>query len=391
MPPRSLQTLRTGLKAVWLFAAAAILLIALGLWWLVYISQSISAQRDMTRRILGQEAEIYALRLLPERVPDGPLAVDPRLEVLESTAKLSSLARQLGDGQVVTQPRPGLRVVQPTPQTEAVLELRYARQRRMLMGEGSLLTGLLLTVVAMLWRLMRTETRFRLEMADFLGRVTHEMKTPLAGIKAVLQTLQAGRMPADQLQELTEMALRETEREEHLIQNLLLTQRMRLPDQRLAKDTVQLTQLLQRFVDHRMATRPAGWLSLEAPEGLQVLGDATAIATILENLGDNAQKYGATRVVLKAGAENRQVWVKMTDDGCGFAPELAEKLFEPFVRTEQVAGKARGTGLGLSLSRALAKRMGGQLTAESPGEGRGATFHLRLPQVVTTPGKKEIS
>ena len=380
-PKRTLRALRTGTKTVWLFAAAAFLLIALGIWWGFFISQSINAQRTMMGEILGEQAETHALRLKQATVRPGPLTDDPHLEVVDMTARLSPLARRVGDGFEVEglAKLPGVYVVQPTAEAEHAMDERYNRQRKMLLGEGTLLTSLLLSVVAMLWRLVRTESRFRREMQDFLGRVTHEMKTPLAGIKAVLQTIHTGRMPQEQLVELTAMALREVEREEHLIQNLLLAQRMRLPNQHLSHDPVDITALLRRFHDHRKSTAPPGGLHLDAPDDLHALGDSTALWTILENLGDNAQKYGAKRIQIVGKREGAAIVVHVVDDGAGFAPELAEKLFQPFVRAEGTAGKAHGTGLGLSLSRALAERMGGHLVAQSPGEGQGATFTLSLP------------
>lgn len=377
----TLRVLKTGKTTVWLFAAAAGLLIALGAWWVVFISQSIAAQRGMMAQILEGQAEIHALRLKQATVKPGILTDDPHLEVVEMTTKISPFARRVGDGAAVTglAKLPGVYVVQPTAAAELAVDERYARQRKMLLGEGTLLTSLLLSVVAMLWRLVRTESRFRREMQDFLGRVTHEMKTPLAGIKAVLQTIHSGRMPPEQLAELSAMALREVEREEHLIQNLLLAQRMRLPNQHLARDPLDVTAVLQRFHDHRSSTAPPGGLHLDASAGLRAVGDPTAMWTILENLGDNAQKYGANRIQIVGRIEGQSIRVDVVDDGAGFAPELAEKLFQPFVRAEGTAGKAHGTGLGLSLSRALAERMGGKLRAHSAGEGRGATFTLTLP------------
>ncbi len=369
------------MSPVWLFGAAAFLLVALGAWWLVYISQAINAQREMMQTILEREAEVHALRLHADTAKPGPVQDDPHLEVVKMPGRVSPMAHRVGDGFAVVgiAQLPGVLVVQPTQEAESTADERYARKRKMVLGEGSLLTGLLVTVVAMLWRLVRTESRFRREMQDFLGRVTHEMKTPLAGIKAVLQTIHSGRMPPEQLKELTSMALREADREEHLIQNLLLAQRMRMPDQRLARDRVDMSQLLARFVQRRQVTAPVDGVHAQVKEGLAISGDSTAIWTILENLADNAQKYGAKRIDVRGGVEDGNVHVQVLDDGIGFAPELAEKLFQPFVRTQGATSQASGTGLGLSLSRALAERMGGKLTAKSDGDGKGSSFSLRLP------------
>ncbi len=382
MSKRAVGLVRDRLSPVWLFGAAAFLLAALGAWWLVYISQAINAQREMMQTILEREAEVHALRLHADTAKPGPVRDDPHLEIVQMPGRVSPMAHRVGDGFAVTgvAQLPGVLVVQPTADAEKSADERYARKRKMVLGEGSLLTGLLVAVAGMLFRLVRTESRFRREMQDFLGRVTHEMKTPLAGIKAVLQTIHAGRMPPEQLKELTSMALREADREEHLIQNLLLAQRMRMPEQRLARDPVDVSQLLTRFVQRRQVTAPPAGVHAQVAEGLNTLGDSTAIWTILENLADNAQKYGANRIDVRGSVEASAVVVEVQDDGIGFAPELAEKLFQPFMRAAGATSQASGTGLGLSLSRALAERMGGKLTATSDGEGKGARFLLRLPR-----------
>jgi signal transduction histidine kinase len=272
---------------------------------------------------------------------------------------------------------PALSVVL-TGNAKESLHVQHGKRRLMVFGEGGLLVSLLLVVLVMLGRLVTTERAFRKEMQDFLGRVTHEMKTPLAGIKAVLQTIQSGRMPPEQLAEMSTLALREVDREEHLVQNLLLAQKLRLPEQVLAEEGIDLTALLKRFVRHRLETHAVLEFALSGPEGLHARGDATALWTILENLADNAAKYGANHLRILLQTHGNTVEMRVVDDGQGFGPGLEQKLFAPFQQAGKLPIQGHGTGLGLHLSRQLARRMHGDLVASSPGTGQGATFTLRL-------------
>jgi signal transduction histidine kinase len=315
-------------RALWLrhgttvtFGLSALLLVALGSWWFLYLSAAVRREADL-------QVALATCR--------GP--ADPAL--------LAEIARAA------------------------------ERRQAMIQGEGSLLLVLLAAVLAMLWRLVRAERRFRLEMRDFLGRVTHEMKTPLAGIKAVLQTLSAGRLPPEQLPELATMALREVEREERLVQNLLLAQRLRLPEQQLAREPIELSALLAQFVALRQGLQTPLAFALDCPAGLTVQGDRTAIWTIWDNLADNAAKYGARRLSVRVQPGEQAVRIALADDGQGWAAQAQAGLFAPFVRA---ADAGLGTGLGLHLSRQLARRMGGELAGESAGVGQGATFTLTLP------------
>lgn len=375
--PRRLWLRRRG--ALVLFGLAVALLIALSVWWLYFLSAAIEREAALTYALLERDVEREAHRLASQAEQDhqpvqpGTLAADPRLEVVQRSAGpgTSALEQQIAA-------QSGL-YLQPTAAHLAEIEARKAAKERMIAGEGALLTSLLIAVVAMLYRLIVAERRFRTEMQDFLGRVTHEMKTPLAGIKAVLQTVSATPLPQGEVQSFASLALREVEREEHLIQNLLLAQRLRLPDQQLHNEAVALSPLLARLVHHRQETlgTTVGFAVQDDPQAV-VLGDPTAIWTILENLVDNAVKYGGTQLRFVLRAEGKNWTLALIDDGIGFAPDAADALFEAFERLPGASAARHGTGLGLHISRNLAERMGGALTARSDGPGQGATFCLTL-------------
>ena len=186
-------------------------------------------------------------------------------------------------------------------------------------------------------------------------------------------------MPADQQTLLVTMALREAEREEHLIQNLLLAQRLRLPNQQFARERVALRPLLERFAAHRTEILGESvTFAIECPAEMAVTGDATAGWTVFENLVDNALKYGAKTIALAARATAERVTLEVRDDGSGFDPASAAGLFEPFVRSQGPQVGKHGTGLGLSISRGLVERMGGTIAARSGGVGMGATLSVVL-------------
>ena len=368
-----------------LFALAVVLLIGLSTWWFLLIHRTIGEQHHMRRNMLRVEALLHAEELHDRltSVKPGPFISDLRYEIVPAARWAGRIGPRSADDQIWLPAAVGSDLVLvPTPETLGDLDRAVSRRRAMIFGEGSLLVSLLLAVLAMLGALIQAERRFQSEMETFLGGMTHEMKTPLAGIKAVLQTIAMGRMPADRLAELANSALGEVKREEHLIQNLLVAQRLRQPGSRLVRERMDLSQMLRQFVSHRADLPGAEGLDwqLDADLGVNVYCDPSSTRTIVDNLADNAVKYGAHTIRIELRIQGKMAELAVVDDGIGFDPALAEDLFRAFGRGNSGRAVARaGSGLGLHISRTLADRMDGTLRASSVGEGQGATFTLRLP------------
>jgi CheY-like chemotaxis protein/two-component sensor histidine kinase len=151
---------------------------------------------------------------------------------------------------------------------------------------------------------------------------------------------------------------------------------------RLEKRRIDLRPLAATVVSEQLARRPDARIELQVPGGEPwVDGDAVRLKQMLDNLVENALKYGGRHIEVVIEAAGDRVQLAVKDDGQGIARELLPRLFEPFVQGEQTLDRAQGgLGLGLALVRRLAALHGGTLVAESEGPGRGSLFTLRLPR-----------
>ena len=368
-----------------LFALNLIALGALGSWWFTFFQRSVRFEHQAALQKIRSATRFNALKLGHSRAPLGPgvLADNPRLEIV--------LQRDLASGQLHASLRPMHPdlVLRPRPQVLQKIEQRMHRRHFMVVGEGSLLLLLFTLSVGMLYYMVRLERRQGERLMDFISTVTHEMKTPLAGIKSMLQTSAAGRISVEQLPELTTMALHETARLERLIENVLISGRMRSQTLQVRVEAQVLCPILRAFVALRRRDLPAGESRLQLahseakdPDWAALL-DVDALRIVLDNLVDNALKFSPDNspVRMYVKREGGFLHISVEDEGRGFSAQDAKNLFKPFVRGRDVNGVlARGTGLGLSIVQRLVRAMGGKVTASSPGPGQGSRFVVSLKE-----------
>ena len=226
--------------------------------------------------------------------------------------------------------------------------------------------------------------------ADFVSAVTHELRTPLTTFRMYSEMLAEDMVPDEARRRQYLATLRsEAERLSHLVENVLAY--ARLERGRTPRDLapVPVADVLDRACDRlRTRARRAGMdLVVEVPADAataRVRTDGAAIEQVLVNLVDNACKYAADaqdrRIHLAARQADDGVILTVRDHGPGIARAEARRLFRPFSKSAQAAAtSAPGVGLGLALSRRLARDMGGDLTLLDSPDGQGATFGLRLP------------
>ena len=226
--------------------------------------------------------------------------------------------------------------------------------------------------------------------ADFIANASHELRTPLAALLGFIETLQgtAKDDPAARAKFLAIMQGQAT-RMARLIDDLLSLSRIELNAHMAPITPVELAPIVRQVVDGLlMLARDRGVdIKVSAPsEPLTVLGDRDELIRALENLVENALKYGAAgkrvditlaRVQTRAGTPEARLAVG--DYGPGIAPEHLPRLTERFYRVDVTDSRAQGgTGLGLALVKHVLNRHGGRLIIEST-LGAGATFIMHLP------------
>jgi signal transduction histidine kinase len=283
--------------------------------------------------------------------------------------RIDTLERSIAVASVPPGEEQALRLDDITAHTE--------RQRLMMYGETAFGGVVLAMFVAGLFVLARNRRHDNQSMRRMLQITAHELKTPLAGLKALLQSLQLGSIPAAMRLSLLERGVDECNRLEHLTETLLAYQRA-VAHKRLRLQPHESSTLVRSLLEHRANSFPAEGISWQESESVSVLADADAFRVVLENLLDNARKYGAGRVELRAHAETQRYLLEVRDHGIGFLEREAEALFTPWTRAEAHSVSKHGSGLGLYLARQLAEAMGGSLTAHSPGPDQGSTFVLSL-------------
>ena len=226
--------------------------------------------------------------------------------------------------------------------------------------------------------------------ADFIANASHELRTPLAALLGFIETLQGPAKDDTQARDKFLAIMRgQATRMARLIDDLLSLSRIELNAHLQPNTPVDLAPIVRQVADglQTLARDRAVEIKVTAPlEPLSVLGDRDELIRALENLVENALKYGEAgkrvditlaRAQTHAGAPEARVAVR--DYGPGIAPEHLPRLTERFYRVDVADSRAQGgTGLGLALVKHVLNRHGGRLTIES-ALGQGATFIMHLP------------
>ncbi len=217
---------------------------------------------------------------------------------------------------------------------------------------------------------------------DFVANISHDLRTPLASIRLLVDTLQAGALhdPTAAAEMLSKIgvevdALSQLARE---LLDLAMIESGQMPLKLQRTDLRELAQAqVERFAPQAHQKRQT--FALDIPAGTCALADGEMIGRVLSNLLHNASKFTPSggQVSVSARPDHDNVTITVADTGPGISPEDLARIFERFYKVDRARGQS-GTGLGLAIARHIVEGHGGRIWAES-SLGHGATFRFTLP------------
>ena len=220
--------------------------------------------------------------------------------------------------------------------------------------------------------------------SEFLRLASHELRGPLALVRGYLSMFEDGSLPevAGQARDVLPVMTTKLAQMSRMVDDMLETARLEDRRLHLTKRAIDLRDVVHHTIDDFSVHTGVHSLLVDiCAEPLPLEGDAGRIGTIIRNLLDNAVRYspGGGRIAVAVRSDGDVAEVAVSDQGIGIAASDMSRLFERFGRIVTPENShIAGTGLGLHLSRELARLHGGDIVAESE-VGHGSTFRLRLP------------
>lgn len=210
--------------------------------------------------------------------------------------------------------------------------------------------------------------------SEFLDDFSHEVRTPLAGLRSAVETFEGGDLSPENEEKLRQVMARQLARIERLVQEISELNRIEAGELVLEQQTVDLYQVVRDLVED-LGTP----VSVHGERTLASV-DLSRAQQIFTNLIDNAAKHGGGKIDVEVTSEDGWAVVRVSDEGEGIPHGELERIFHRFYRVDK-SRSVPGTGLGLAITKHLVLLHGGSIRAFNRPD-RGATFEVRLPSSV---------
>jgi two-component system CheB/CheR fusion protein len=218
---------------------------------------------------------------------------------------------------------------------------------------------------------------------EFISIASHELKTPITSLKAVLQILER-KFPQNEetlvVHNFVKKAVKQVDKLVELIGDLLDVTKIQSGKLALRKTNFSLDELIEECCEELQSSLQKYTLVVQGDKGVEIHADRNRLEQVIINLVSNAAKYSpeSDKVIIDVTKNKEGVKISVTDFGIGIAHTKIPLLFDRFYRVDESSQKFAGLGLGLYISAEIVKRHNGQINIESE-EGKGSTFWFTIP------------
>ncbi len=360
-----------------------------------------SQHEQLMRAVVARSNELEATL---SSMVEGVLAVDMERRILSvntAAARLLNVRPERISGEAVADVIPGERLrtlIEQTLETDQPIQTDVDLSvpppgggepvRRLFLAQGAVLrdhNGMRIGSLIVLNDVTRLR-RLEVVRRDFVTNASHEIKTPVAAIKAAAETIiDAGDSDPEATRHFLGVIARQSDRLHHIVEDLLALARIEQDQEsgRLAREPRPIRAVLEAAVETcgALARRRNTKVEIECDADIVASINATLLEQAVINLLDNAIKYSPPERTVRASAQNGdgEVVIEVVDEGHGIAAEHQARIFERFYRTDKARSReSGGTGLGLAIVKHIALAHGGRVSVQSE-LGRGSTFAIHIP------------
>ena len=237
-------------------------------------------------------------------------------------------------------------------------------------------------ITSLIFRHLNVQLRITQLYDNFIGNVTHELKSPLSSIQLYLETLRQRNVPAEKGREFIDMMMKDVDRLQSLINSILeisaQEKKKQQRDFQIYRADLIVKNLLEESFEKFRIGKDNYSINGEAP--CDILAGKDSLKIIFDNLVDNAVKYStsAAKIDVKISCSSSRFIIEFTDNGIGIHPKEHKKIFNKFYRIySKDIPNVKGTGLGLYRVKEIVRAHGGKISVLSQGEG--TTFKIEMP------------
>ncbi len=266
-----------------------------------------------------------------------------------------------------------------TNYVEKVNQINDIRDRKNVQYTGEGITFLLMIIAGAFYvfRIIKKQLVQAEQQKNLMIAITHELKTPIAITRLNLETMQMRKLDFAQQQKLIRSSIQEANRLNTLCNNMLFMSQLNSGDSKLSNEMLDLSNVARDCVSDFVARYPDREILIESENEIIITGDKILLQLAINNLLDNAIKYSEKDdvVLVKIFKANRKVNLEVIDRGIGIKNSEKKRIFEKYFRGSGM--QAKGTGLGLYLTRKIVKQHHGIISFRHNQYG-GTTFNIQL-------------